>query len=54
MQSLEDRALAQRQLGPNSKSGGSQWRGSTEVTGYTEVIRVDVKPAISQLTWNRQ
>jgi hypothetical protein len=49
MQSLKDRALAERQLRPNSKSGSSQWRGSAQVTGYTEVIRVDVKPAISQL-----
>jgi hypothetical protein len=45
MQSLEDGALAQRQLGSNSKGGSSRCRGSTEVTGYTEVIRVDVKPA---------
>jgi hypothetical protein len=48
MQSLEDRALVQRQLGPNSKSGSSQWRGSTQVTGYIEVIRVDVNPAFLQ------
>jgi hypothetical protein len=42
MQSLEDRALAQRQPGTNSKSSSGQWRGSTQVTGYTEVIRGDV------------
>jgi hypothetical protein len=49
MQSLENRALAQRQLGPNSKSGSSQWRGSTQVTGYSEMIRAGVKPANVQL-----
>ena len=50
MQSLENRALAQRQLGPNSKSGSSQWRGSTQVTGYTEMIRADVNRLPREVT----